>query len=310
MFKKRSPIIPIALAVLIGLLTIVLLNGVIRPVPVVVAKVVIAPGTVLTESLVEVKTVPAQARPSDAFAQVDQVIGKMVAVGRAPGDMVTASILGESAQAGIPAELSEGHVALAIKVDLASGVAGLLRPGQTVAVIGMLSPDVLRAANTFEPVVIEAPVEAQLTPVVIDPNAPQPTATPTPTARPPEAPLARIALTGLKVLMVPQGFRYEEVPAGASEEEMFASARTTSASQSGSVIVLDVPTDLVEVTPGVQVNVATLLAALNQYGSLTLALEPSGGLVLSSDVRTLNIGGLYQSLQQESLPSATLTPAP
>jgi hypothetical protein len=159
-------------------------------------------------------------------------------------------------------------------------------------------------------VVIEAPVEAQLTPVVIDPNAPQPTATPTPTVRPPDAPLARIALTGLKVLMVPQGFRYEEVPAGASEEEMFASARTTSASQSGSVIVVDVPTDLVEVTPGVQVNVATLLAALNQYGSLTLALEPSGGLMLSGDVRTLNIGALYQSLQDEGSSSATPVPAP
>ena len=63
--------------------------------------------------------------------------------------------------------------------------------------------------------------------------------------------------------MVPQGFRYEEVPAGASEEEMFSSARTTSASQSGSVIVVDVPTDLIEVAPGVQVNIATLLASLN-----------------------------------------------
>lgn len=303
MFKKRSPIVPIVLAVLIGLLTIVLLNGIIRPVPVVVAKVVIAPGTMLTADLVEVKTVPAQARPKDAFAQAEQVTGKMVAVGRAPGDIVTASILGDTAQAGIPAELAEGHVALAVKVDLSSGVAGLLRPGQTVTVIGMLSPDILQDINTLEPVSIEVPEPAG----PIDPAVPTPEPSPTPTVRPPQAPLARLALTGIKVLMVPQGFRYEEVPAGASEEQMFSSARTTSASQSGSVIVLDVPTQTVEVLPGLSLNAATLIAALDKYGALTLAMEPATGLTLPEDVHTLNLGEFYQSLQEDG---AEVPPAP
>ncbi len=303
MFKKRSPIVPIVLAVLIGLLTIVLLNGMIRPVPVVVAKVVIAPGTMLTAELVEVKTVPAQARPKDAFAQADQVVGKMVAVGRAPGDIVTASILGDTAQAGIPAELPEGHVALAVKVDLSSGVAGLLRPGQTVTVIGMLSPDILQDVNTLEPVSIEIPEPAG----PIDPAAPTPEPTPPPTARPPQAPLARLALTGVKVLMVPQSFRYEEVPAGASEEQMFSSARTTSASQSGSVIVLDVPTQTVEVLPGLSLNAATLIAALDKYGALTLAMEPAAGLTLPEGTHTLNLGAFYESLQEDG---AAASPAP
>ena len=91
---------------------------------------------------------------------------------------------------------------------------------------------------------------------------------------------------------------------------MFSSARTTSASQSGSVIVVDVPTDLIEITPGVQVNVATLLASLNQFGNLTLALEPADGLTLPGDVKTLNIGVLYQSLQDESSAQPAETPAP
>ncbi len=303
MFKKRSPVVPIVLAALIGLLTIVLLNGVIRPVPVVVAKVVISPGTVLTADLVEVKTVPAQARPKDAFTQADQVVGKMVAVGRAPGDIVTASILGDTAQAGIPAELAEGHVALAVKVDQSSGVAGLLRPGQTVTVIGMLSPDILREANTLEPVAIEVP-EAVGT---VDLQAPTLEPSPTPTVQPPQAPLARLALSGVKVLMVPQSFRYEEVPAGASEDQMFSSARTTSASQSGSVIVLDVPTQPVEVMPGVSLNAATLIAALDKYGALTLAMEPAAGLKLPADTHTLNLGTFYQSLQDDS---QVATPAP
>ena len=38
----------------------------------------------------------------------------MLAVGRAPGDFIVQSVLGEIAGAGIPAELPEGHVALAI----------------------------------------------------------------------------------------------------------------------------------------------------------------------------------------------------
>ena len=299
MFKKRSPVVPIVLAMMIDLLTIVLLNGVIRPVPVVVATTVISPGTVLTAELVTVQTVPAQARPKDAFAQVDQVVGKMVAVGRAPGDILTASILGETAQAGIPAELADGHVALAVKVDLSSGVAGLLRPGQTVTVIGMLTPEILHSANSLEPMAFELPETGE--PVApIDPGLPAPEPSPTPTARPPEAPLARIALSGLRVLLVPQSFRYEEVPAGASEEELYASARTTSAGQTGSVIVLDVPTEAVEISQGVSVNVATLLAALDQYGALTLAMEPANGLTQPANVRTLNLGALYESLQEEA----------
>jgi hypothetical protein len=44
---------------------------------------------------------------------------------------------------------------------------------------------------------------------------------PTPNPAPPASPLARLAIAGVRVLLVPQSFRYEEVPAGASEEELF-----------------------------------------------------------------------------------------
>ena len=67
--KKRSPIAAIVLAVVIGLLVIALLNGVIRPTQVVVAKVAIAPGTLLTDQLVELRTIPMGAKPADAIAQ-------------------------------------------------------------------------------------------------------------------------------------------------------------------------------------------------------------------------------------------------
>jgi len=296
--KKRSPLAAIVLAVVIGLLVIALLNGVIRPTQVVVAKVSIAPGTILTDSLVELRTIPMGAKPSDAATRIEDVNGKMLAVGRAPGDFIVTSVLGEIAGAGIPAELPEGHVALAIHVDMASGVAGLLRPGQTVTVIGMIAPDILKENTTN---VISAPIEQFMSPTLsLTPMAQATvTPTPTPTPAPPSSPLARLAITGLRVLMVPQSFRYEEVPAGASEDQLYSSARTTLSAQEGSVVVLDVPTGLIEVTPGFKVDPATLLSALDQYGLIHLALEPTKGLGLDvSDVLTLNLGELYQEMNE------------
>ena len=294
--KKRSPLAAIVLAVIIGLLVMALLNGVVRPTQVVVAKVAIAPGTILTDELVSYRSIPMGAKPADAATQLEDVIGKMLAVGRTPGDFIVTSVLGEIAGAGIPAELPEGHVALAIHVDMASGVAGLLRPGQTVTVIGMLSPEIIQSSSTG---VFVAPLAEFSSPLLsLTPEGTvTPTVTPTPT--PPTSPLARLAITGLRVLMVPQSFRYEEVPAGASEDQLYASARTSMAAQEGSVIVLDVPTRLMEVSPGFKTDPATLLSALDQYGLIHLALEPAAGLGLDvSDVLTLNLGDLYNEMNE------------
>ncbi len=295
--KKRSPIAAIVLAVVIGLLVIALLNGVIRPTEVVTAKVAIAPGTILTDQLIELRTIPMGARPADAISNVADVTGKTLAVGRAPGDLIVTSVLGEIAGAGIPAELPKGHVALAIHVNLASGVAGLLRPGQTVTVIGMISPDILKTSTTN---VFTAPIAGFTSPIVSLTPGVTATTTPTPTPAPPASPLARLAITGLRVLMVPQSFRYEELPAGTSQEQLYSSASSNLSAQDGGVIVLDVPTGLVEITPGFKVDPATLLAALDQYGIIHLALEPATGLGLDvSNVITLNLGDLYNQMNDD-----------
>jgi Flp pilus assembly protein CpaB len=307
MEKKRSPIVPIVLAVAIGLLTILLLNSVISPTPVVVAKVSIAPGTILSADLLEVRTLPAGGRPADGYSKIADVEGEMVAVGRAPGDPITTSVLGDNSSAGIPSQLEPGHVAIAVNVDLSSGVAGLLRPGQTVTVIGLLTPDVLSSQAGLARV-IGSPLIIQDSSVV-DPNRPTATPTATPTPEPVLGPVGRISIRGIRVLMVPQSFQYQEIPAGASQEELFASSQTTS--QEKGVVVLDVPTTPMEVAPGVFVNPATLIAALDRFGGVYLALEPSGGLVMAEqDILTLNLAGLYQSINgedQQNLPTATPT---
>jgi hypothetical protein len=109
------------------------------------------------------------------------------------------------------------------------------------------------------------------------------------------AALARIAISGLKVLMVPQSFRYEELPSSSTQEQLFASARTVSAAQDSSVIVLDVPATPIEVVPGMKVNPATLIVALSKYGSLYLTLEPANGFK-SADILTLNLADLYNAM--------------
>jgi Flp pilus assembly protein CpaB len=290
--KKRSPIAVIVFAVLIGFLVIALLSSTIKPTQVAVAKTSLAPGTVLTEELVELRSIPAGGVPNDAILSLDELNGKMLAVGRAAGDFITTSVLGETAASGIPSQLEPGHVALAIKIDLASGVAGVLREGQTVMVVGMLTPDVIQ--NAFS--VNEMPVDLMLStplPDTVPVVTPKPMATATP--QPIQAPLARIAITGLKILVVPQTFRYQELPPdSSSNEQMYASSMNA---QSESVIVLDVPTAPVSIGKDLKVNPATLLAALNKYGSLHLALEPADGLK-TGEVLTLNLGELYESMNE------------
>ncbi len=294
--KKRSPITVIVFAVLIGFLVIALLNGTVRPTQALVAKESLAPGTLLTADLVELRSIPAGGVPNDALRSTDELAGKMLTVGRAPGDFITTSVLGETAASGIPSQLEPGHVALAVRVTLASGVAGLIREGQTVTILGMLTPDVVQNAFSTNELPVNLLLPTPVTGAVIPAVAPTPSATATP--QPLQAPLARIAITGVKVLLVPQTFRYQELPPNSSSnEQMFASSMNNS-SQSGSVIVLDVPTAPVEIVPGLSVNPATLLAALDEYGKLHLALEPSTGLELS-EVLTLNLGELYESLNED-----------
>ena len=296
--KQRSPILVIGLALIIGVLVIALLNGTVRPTQVLVAKVGLLPGTLLTADLVETRSIPAGGVPSDALRSLDEAQGQMLAVGRAPGDLITQSVLGQASASGIPSQLEPGYVAMAVKVNQSSGVAGVVREGQNVTVIGMLPPSVLSSNEDRTKNQKEFAMSLGLVPTpYVERDLSGPTATPEPTPTPlaPQAPLGRIAVTGLRVLVVPQQFRYQELPPGGdSSEQVFAAGNATA----NSVIVLAVPTTPVEVAPGMFVNPATLLAALDQYGSLHLAIEPTEGAVVESVV-TLNLGDLYEAMNSD-----------
>lgn len=295
--KKRSPIIPIVLAVVIGLAVMVFLNSTVKPTPVVVAKVAIAPGTVLSAELVEIRTLPAGGVPTGAFSTLEEVVGKSLAVARAEGDVIMASVLGDNVAAGIPSQLEPGHVAIAVNVDRASAVAGMLRAGQTVTIIGMLTPDVLSSqtglADAYQTIITDDGSVDMIQNGIL---------TPTPTPAPVLGPLGRITITGVRVLLVPQNFQYQEVADTTNQEELFASEALSSEDES--VIVLDVPTTPIEISPGVYVNAATLIATLNEYGIIYLALESSAvsteTAVIAENNLTINLAELYNLINEQS----------
>ncbi len=300
---KKSTFIILGLVLLAGALTYSLLTGVVRPAPVVVARYDLAAGTRLTADVLEVRQIPKGGIPEGAYTALEEVAGKVLTTSRVAGDAITAYVAGENeVSAGIPAQLEPDTVAIAVKVDQATGLGGVLRPGQRVSVIAVLDPGGIQLANQMETTYSEPLVfrEAEIVPV----DGGWATVTPVPTAtpQPPLSPAARITISSLRVLVVPQSFRYEEVPEVEGEEALFSSARTSMSAQSGSVVLLEVPIRPLEITPGLAASPAELLALLNQVATIHLALEPADGLAITvSSLNAIDLTELYEEITGYSL---------
>jgi hypothetical protein len=106
--------------------------------------------------------------------------------------------------------------------------------------------------------------------------------------------VASITIKGLRILVVPQSFRYEELPTNTGEAELFVSARTSQVAQTGSVILLEAPLAPVQIAPGYLVSPAELLALLNEVATIHLALEPSDGLTIeTTTLEPVDLANLY-----------------
>ncbi|MBM3126343.1 MAG: Flp pilus assembly protein CpaB [Chloroflexi bacterium] len=298
MRKPRNSFLVIGVLALIAFgLTYGLLSSVVQPLPVVVARVDLAAGTRLTPDLLELKTLPRGGVPVGAYTSIEDALDKVLTTARVAGDPIKTYVAGESeVSAGIPAQLAPYSVAISIKVDQATGLAGIVRPGQRVIVIGVIDPSRIQQGS-YQTITGQAyPLPDESNPFVE--RTPLP---PTPTPQPPPAALARIVITGLRVLVVPQSFRYEEVPQS-GDGDGFLPARTTSGLQDESVILLEAPVPPVEVAPGVEVSPAELLALLNQTAVVHLALEPAEGLSIRVEtLPTVDLAELYESLSGRHL---------
>ncbi len=298
MRKPRNSFLVIgALAIIAFGLTYALLAGVVQPRPVVVAKIDLAAGTRLTTNLIEIKTLPRGGIPSGAYTSIEEALDKVLTTARVAGDPITTYVAGESnVSAGIPAQLAPDNVAISIKVDQATGLAGIVRPGQRVVVIGVIDPSRIQQGNyqSISSQAYPSPDESNPAPQ----SSPIP---PTPTLQPPPAALARIIITGLRVLVVPQSFRYEEAPQS-GQGDGFLPARTTTNLQDESVILLEAPLTPIEISPGLLVSPAELLALLNQTAVIHLALEPADGLSIRVEtLPSIDLAELYESLSGRHL---------
>lgn len=258
---RRNVLLTAAVALATFLLTAAFLSAVRGARPTLVAARPLSPGTKLTEADVVVRPIPLAARLPGALEKPEDAVGKVLAFARAEGDQITAAMLGEG-PTGIAASLSPEARAVAVRVDQSSGLIGILRPGDRVTVIAVVEPSALG----FQ--ALPAPAAA--------------TGTVTETAAVP-SPAARVVLSGLRVLMVPASFRYEEASPGSGGPAALQPLRTLSAQQG--VVLLEAPVEPVEIAPGVRISPVELLALLDAKGRIHLALEPpEGGRAVSVGV--------------------------
>ena len=296
--KRITLPLVLSLAVVIGVF--VLLNSTIRPVQVVVAKQDLMAGTLLTQDLVSVRTLQRGNLPTGTFSNGADVIGKTLVVARVAGDPITSYVVGDATSAsGIPAMLAPNTVAIAVRVDQATGLAGILRPGQTVTIIGIIDPSKITQGQAG--LVTATAPDLGLSPT-LSPNdhassgqtSPNPTPAAALTQQPPLSPAARVAVSGLKVLVVPQSFRYEEVSSSSSDG--YLPARTTSASQSDNVILLQASILPTEIAPGESASPAEVLALLNDVATIHMVLEPASGVKFNVNAPGVDLAKLYEAI--------------
>jgi Flp pilus assembly protein CpaB len=250
---KRGFLFAGAAGVVTFLLSAAFLAAVRASAPTVVAARPLGAGTRLSEADVVVRQIPAAARLPGALSDPKQAVGKVLSFPRAEGDQITAAMLGEGAY-GIAAALSPQTRAVAVKVDQSSGLLGILRPGDRVTVIAVVDPSELGFAR----------------------SALAPAAAVTGTLEgPPAGPAARVALSGLKVLLVPSTFRYEEESPARGGPAALAPLRSLSAREG--VVLLEAPIEPVEAAPGLRISPVELLALLDAKARIHLALEPPEG---------------------------------
>lgn len=241
---SRSLIIVIVVALLAGCLAMGVVSKARNTAPCLVASRALQAGTRLDAKAVEVKEIPASAILPGAFTSLEEVEGQLLTIPRAPGDQITADMVGSKATFSIVASLQPDHRAVAVFVNKATGLAGMIQAGSRVTAVGIIDPQKL------------------------DLERRNPAAGESPSA------MAMVVVPGLQVLMVPETFRYREILPGEGGST-FIPATTTTREQEKGVVLLDVPLAPVPLTPaGPMVSPVELLTLLNSQGEIHLVGEP------------------------------------
>ncbi len=277
---KKASILPVLLiGAVAGVLALLFLSSLRADTTIVVAARPIALGARLTEKDLTTKKIRKADALPNVVADIKAATDQVISVQRMTGDQITKDMLGSQAVSAIASSLAADHRAVAVKVTRDSGLAGIVRPGDYVTLIGVIKP----GQQSTQPKVQLTPTGVVSGTVMIVPTKCAGAGCPTPTPEipgqiVPETAFARVTATGLKVLLVPQTFRYEEVTQ--TDSQGFAAAQASQVGQSESVIVLDVPVTPVTIT-GLEgpltITLPELIALLDTQANVYLALEPASG---------------------------------
>jgi pilus assembly protein CpaB len=101
-----------------------------------VAKVDIPGNSVIQAGMYEIKTVPSAFAQPRAIGKPEDVEGRVATVPIAAGGQISATMLGDESEGALAYEVPSGQRALAIAAADVMGVAGLVRPGNRVDILG------------------------------------------------------------------------------------------------------------------------------------------------------------------------------
>jgi pilus assembly protein CpaB len=144
--KKILPILLAAAAFIVVLL-------VLSPTPeedVLVAAYDLPMGHVVVSSDFYLGSFPNDMIPDDAIKDPELVVGKTLMVGRSEGDIIRVSNLGDE-----PMALAPNERAVAVTVNNASGMAGLLRPGDLVGLTAVIDSGGIGEQGTYSKAAVE-----------------------------------------------------------------------------------------------------------------------------------------------------------
>lgn len=159
----RSKVLIVVLAVILGGVAAVLAAGYLQsartdlaaqnePVEVLIAQQDLPRGMtardLIERKLIIVKQVPAQFVAADAVSSARIIENQVLATPVSAGEQLTRSRFEYPAEAGLSYSVPEGLVAISIAVDDVTGVAGLLKAGDSVVVYQSFEPDGRASAIT------------------------------------------------------------------------------------------------------------------------------------------------------------------
>jgi len=222
-----------------------------------------------------------------AYTTVANVVGQTLTVQRVAGDQITKDMVGSSAQNALASALPEDERAIAVHVDRAQGMAGLLRPGDHVSVIAVLDPQ--QVGSTFG---FQAPEQA---PAGNSAGLSQQSTVP-------EGPMAKLTLTGLRVLFVPWEFRYQEITPSGDDNSFMAPIMTSQQGQNNGVVVLAAPVTPITVTWKAATEPLTPTTEIHETGQITAAHRLSDTGKAKTAPKQSDVG------QSELEPEMTISP--